>query len=146
MEKTYEHNIEIDIIVFNSILTSKKRTAAKLGETEEATRTRRGQTIANANDILLVPMRREITDEILKKIVAKLDKMELELNEEKTKKVICGGRTDSSPIKIWTNNFEAVNKCKYLGVMLYKTGERDTVIEEKITAANNAYHANKNLL
>lgn len=59
--------------------------------------TRRGQIVV----AYLASKTKEITEEISKKIVEEGEEMALQINEEKSKKImIFGGRTDSRSIKI----------------------------------------------
>ena len=109
-------------------------------------RTRGGQIIAYADDIVLVTKRRKIMKDMLSEIIEEGKKIGLEINEDKTKIMRIGKKLETREIKIGQYNFEEVDKFKYLGVTISSQGDRRTEIKEKIVAANRAFHANKKLL
>lgn len=70
----------------------------------------------------------------------------LRLNVDKTKIMRCGRKVGNGAVQIGEHCFEEVEKFKYLGVTISSQGERETEIQEKVLAANRAFHANKKLL
>lgn len=109
-------------------------------------RTRGGQLIAYADDIVLVTKNRRIMKEMLLEIVEEGAKMGLKLNENKTKFMRVGKNPENGKIMLGKYSFDEVTVFKYLGVMLMNTGEREADIRERILKANRAYHANKKML
>ncbi|CAG9829791.1 unnamed protein product [Diabrotica balteata] len=109
-------------------------------------RTRGGQIIAYADDIVIIAKNRKIMKEMLEEIREKGEVMGLRLNQEKTKILRLGKKPMKEKIKIGSSEFEEVEYFKYLGVTISKSGERKSEIKEKILAANKAYFANKRLL
>src|SRR3978361_1936150 len=109
-------------------------------------RTRGGQLVAYADDIVLITKRRRTMKEMLEEITEEGGKMGLKLNEDKTKIMRLGKKAEGERIRIGGFSSEVVEKFKYLGVMVSNTGVRETEIEAKIQSANRAFHANRKVL
>lgn len=109
-------------------------------------RTKGGQIIAYADDIVLVTKRRRIMKDMINEIIEEGKEIGLRLNEDKTKIMRFGRKVESGAVKIGEHTFEEVETFKYLGVTISSQGERETEIQEKVLAANRAFHANKKLL
>lgn len=109
-------------------------------------RTRGGQIIAYADDVVVITKRRDIMTKMLNEIITEGNKVGLKINNEKTKIMRLGKIKGDKQIKIGDKLFEEVDKFKYLGIMLTNTGTREEEIKEKIMATNRALHANKKIL
>lgn len=109
-------------------------------------RTRGGQIVAYADDIVLITKNRSIMLEMLKELIAEGKKMGLKINENKTKMMRPDKECTNGRIQLGEYIFEEVDKFKYLGVIMDKNGERDAEIKEKILTTNRVIQANKKLI
>lgn len=109
-------------------------------------RTREGQIIAYADDIVLITKNRRIMENMLEELITKGEEMGLIINQEKSKIMRFDRKFENKKIKIGVHAFEEVEKFRYLGILLTNNGERDSEIKEKIITTNKVYYANKKLL
>lgn len=111
-------------------------------------RTREGQIIAYADDIVIISKNRKTTEEMVAEIIREGEKMGLKINTEKTKMMRLDRKLDpkNNKIKIGTHIFEEVDRFKYLGAMITNDGDGEAEIKERIMNTNRVYQANKKLL
>lgn len=131
----------ISAIIFNIALEYVTRKINK-----GTLRTRGGQLIGYADDVVILAKRRDIMVEMLQEIITEGKKMGLEINKQKTKFMRIGNGKVNNNIRIGEHTFEEVEKFKYLGITIANDGSREAEIKEKIIKANKSLHANKKLL
>ena len=108
-------------------------------------RTKGEQIVAYADNIAIIKSRSRM-EEVLEEMITEEAKMELKINEEKTKIIRVDEECKKKKIRIGWYAFEEVEKFKYLGVIITDKCEREAGAREKIITTNKIFWANKRLL
>lgn len=109
-------------------------------------RTRGGQLLAYADDLVLMAKRRDILTNMVDELITEGQKVGLRINKDKTKIMRIGNKDTAERIKISNQEYQEVDRFKYLGVMISNDGDREPEIRDKIISTNRAFYANKKLL
>lgn len=87
MEKAHDHNMEIEMLFIDSLSATLFDLALEYVVrkiNKGYLRTRKGQIIAYADDIVIITKNREAIKKMLEEQVVEEEKMELKINREKT--------------------------------------------------------------
>jgi len=103
--------------------------------------------LAYADDIVILGDKESDIVKAAEKLIEASNRMNLTINEEKTKYLIMTRRSvDKTALKVGPYSFEQVDEFKYLGVNINTKNNMHKEIQLRINSANKAYFAMNKML
>ena len=106
------------------------------------------QVLAHADDIDIISRSPKSLQEVTIALDIAARMMGLEINQAKTKYMICGSKKKNAEnvSKVKHMTFERVNSFKFLGTLITTRNDNSAEINNRITLANRSYFGMMNML